>query len=246
MQVLEFIHDQDHPLRTNVDRWVQQNGWPTPIKCKVYEKPQFPDLTEFDLLILHGGSQNLWKKHLDPWLYEELNYIKQALAANKKIIGFCLGSQLLAEALGGCVFEAVRKEVGWHHISLYEYVKGHVLLEGLSPGFVSFLWHSDHYEISEHCMSLAYTLAAPHQIIAGRGVPAVGFQFHPEYTKDNLREYYTTCYPEIKQLQRDIKSQEQLIADLEWLDDTMILFEKLMTNVMTWFQQVSNNGRATT
>ena len=36
-----------------------------------------------------------------PWLIQEKQYLKEAVLAGKKIVGLCLGCQLLAAALGG-------------------------------------------------------------------------------------------------------------------------------------------------
>ena len=48
------------------------------------------------------------EKH--PWLVAEKEYLRQTLAAGKKILGLCLGCQLLADALGGKAFRQMARE----------------------------------------------------------------------------------------------------------------------------------------
>ena len=61
-----------------------------------------------------GGEQNVGEDH--PWMAGELGYIRGAHALQIPMIGVCLGSQLIAAALGGSVGplgDGSRKVVEW-------------------------------------------------------------------------------------------------------------------------------------
>src|SRR3546814_3168695 len=47
------------------------------------------------------------------WLAEEKEFIKAAIDNKKKLLGICLGAQLLANLLGAAVKPAPNKEIGW-------------------------------------------------------------------------------------------------------------------------------------
>ncbi|MFL0197864.1 type 1 glutamine amidotransferase [Clostridium sp. WILCCON 0269] len=235
MRIAEFIHDKDHPQCTNVDFWIQKNIDYELEKFIVSEIDDFSSVKGFDLIILHGGSQHLWNKEADPWLYNEIKYVKYALKNKIPIIGFCLGSQIIAETLGGKVFKAEEKEVGWFKVTLRKEVKNNLLIKNLEDGLISFMWHSDHYNIPNNCTSLGFTEAASNQIFTSNNSPAVGFQFHPEYTKENIKAYLETYEDEHWSGGKYALGKEYFINQMNEIPETYNLFEQLMKNSLEWF-----------
>ena len=55
-----------------------------------------------------------------PFLSQEIRLIEEALKREKPVLGICLGSQLLAAALGARVRPGKQKEIGWYPIRLTE------------------------------------------------------------------------------------------------------------------------------
>ena len=53
-----------------------------------------------------------------PFLAAEVDFIRRALDRRLPTLGICLGSQLLAKALGAKVFPNRVKEIGWYSIDL--------------------------------------------------------------------------------------------------------------------------------
>ena len=53
-----------------------------------------------------------------PWLCSEKNFIQEAIAAGKYIVGICLGAQLIASALGAEVTKNPHREIGWFPITV--------------------------------------------------------------------------------------------------------------------------------
>ncbi len=63
-----------------------------------------PCLDGFDALMVMGGPMDVWQTAIHPWLDAEITAIRDWVAARRRpFLGFCLGHQLLAEALGGTV-----------------------------------------------------------------------------------------------------------------------------------------------
>jgi len=234
MRIVEFIHDNDHPKFTNLDYWLRENSSYQTKKIIINNYVEFPQVKDIDLIILHGGLQHLWNKDADPWLYREIEYVREALKNNKPVIGFCLGSQIIAEALKGKVYKANEKEVGWFKVIIPPEVREHLLLEGLEEGFTSFMWHSDHYELPGNCTSLGFTEAAKHQIFVSDCFPAIGFQFHPEYTIENIRTYLEIYDDEAWSDGRYALGKSNFIKEIELIPKTYDLFKQLIANSLKW------------
>src|SRR5690606_38850461 len=70
----------------------------------------------FSGLVFMGGYMGVHDAL--PWIAQELALIRSAAALGIPVIGHCLGSQLLAKALGAEVTRAERSEIGWSQISV--------------------------------------------------------------------------------------------------------------------------------
>src|SRR5260221_6067567 len=72
----------------------------------------------FDMLIVMGGPQSPLRINEYPYLKEEIALIQRTEQEDKIILGFCLGAQLIGEALGGKTSKSPEKEVGVFNITL--------------------------------------------------------------------------------------------------------------------------------
>lgn len=84
---------------------------------RVVDGEQVPaETSAFGGLVFLGGYMGV---HDDlPWIASELALIRDADARGLPVAGHCLGSQLVALALGGQVHRHTRPEIGWNEISL--------------------------------------------------------------------------------------------------------------------------------
>ena len=235
MRIVELLHDEDHPKVTNVDFWLKENRESSSIKISASDTENYPNVECVDLIIIHGGSQHLWDKDADPWLYREIEYIKEALKKDILVIGFCLGAQIIAEAIGGKVYKAKEKEVGWFNIEITMEGKKHKLLEGLEEGFKSFLWHTDHYDLPNNCTVLGYTEGAKNQIFVSHIYRAVGFQFHPEYTKENVRTYIDEYDESVWSGGKFAFGKENTLKETKVIEGNYDLFKGIFTNSINCF-----------
>src|SRR5579885_2127741 len=71
---------------------------------RVFDGAQIPkDLRGAGGLIVMGGPESVYQLDRFPYLRDEIALIESALAAGRPVLGVCLGSQLLAAALGANV-----------------------------------------------------------------------------------------------------------------------------------------------
>lgn len=123
-----------------------------------------------------------------PWLGAEKEYLRQALGAGKKILGLCLGCQLIADALGGKAFRHTCKEFGWQPI---DPLPPGAALFGTTGVFKAFQWHGDTYSLPLGAVQLARNTAAEQQAFllkSPSGGKVLGLQFHLEWTERMARE----------------------------------------------------------
>ena len=152
---------------------------------RLYEEhAALPALDELDALIVLGGPMGVYDDHLYPWLPAEKALIADCIGAGKKVLGICLGAQLLAVSLGARVHRAINKEIGWFPVLPTEDCK-------TIPWFYNcfkdaptvFHWHGDQFDIPEGSLELLRTTANNNQ--AFYHTPnVIGLQFHLEMTAD--------------------------------------------------------------
>ena len=151
----------------------------------LYDHEIPPALAEIDMLIIMGGSMGIYDETDYPWLIHEKQYIKEAIEANKPVLGICLGAQLLASVLGAKVSHAKYKEIGWFPIWKTEAGKASSLLQPMPDHLNVFHWHGDQFDIPEGCLSLAESDVCPNQLFLF-GDRVTGLQFHFEATADSI------------------------------------------------------------
>lgn len=136
-------------------------------------------LTTNDLLVILGGPMSAYDDAKLDWLVEEKRFITRAIEQDMRILGICLGAQLLAELLGGSVHRHTVKEIGWHRID--RTAERHPWFDALPEQFHSFQWHGDTYVLPERALCLAESEACGQQAFAW-GDRILALQFHLETT----------------------------------------------------------------
>jgi len=120
-----------------------------------------------------------------PHLTDELRLIERAMAAGVPVLGICLGSQLIASALGSEVRKGPRKEIGWHTVALTEDALVDPLFKGLESSFVAFHWHGDVFDLPRGSVRLARSELTQNQGFR-HGTNVYGLLFHMEVTREIL------------------------------------------------------------
>lgn len=163
---------------------------------RLYDHERLPDLEAFDCLVVLGGPMNIYQEDLYPWLCAEKEFIARAIERKKKVLGICLGAQLIADVLGGPVVRNDQKEIGWYPVSLTESGKKHPFFKALPETFPAIHWHGDTFRIPPGCQHLARTAACENQAFAF-GNQVLGLQFHLEYSRKSLETMCRHCSDEL-------------------------------------------------
>jgi len=153
------------------------------------EGEKIPALDGYDAMFVMGGPMDVWQKDANPWLVEELAAIKQWVSEGRPYLGFCLGHQLLAEAMGGEVGPSKIPEIGILPVSLTEAGKNHWFFKGVDPTLHALQWHSAEVtRLPEGGESLANSNACAVNAMSFGGF-AVAVQFHVEIMENTVREW---------------------------------------------------------
>src|SRR5919199_1519265 len=130
-------------------------------------------------LVVLGGPMGVYETEQYPHLKEEIRLIQDALEREIPVLGVCLGSQLLARALGTEVRPTGAKELGWGEIKTTNEAFYDPLFGALGESFTAFHWHGDAFELPEGATLLASSGQTPVQAFRF-GEKAYGLLFHLE------------------------------------------------------------------
>jgi GMP synthase-like glutamine amidotransferase len=175
----------------------------------------FPALSEFDLVVVLGGPMSTGDVLRHPWLVAEKEFISRCIGEGVLTLGICLGSQLLAEAIGGSVHPGTAPEIGWYPVTLGSAAVHVPYLAGWPATFVAGHWHGDTFDLPEGVESVASSELTANQAFATRDGRVVGLQFHLEWTPDALRALTLADPEDLAVPGRWVMGSEALLADPE-------------------------------
>lgn len=178
-----------------IENWADQNDYPLSY-TRFFEPIRFPELHEFDWLIVMGGPMGVYEEDKYTWLSEEKMFIRKAMEAGKTMIGICLGAQLIASASGAKVYPNTKKEIGWFPLRKTSEGKSLALLQGLPEHFTSFHWHGDTFELPAGALHLLESDACTNQAFLYQQ-KVLGLQFHLETTPQTLQALIDNCRDEL-------------------------------------------------
>lgn len=224
------IHSLEHePFEglANIEVWAKNRGHSIS-RTLLFNGEELPDITDIDWLVIMGGSMNIYEEEKYPWLKDEKNFIAQAIASNKTVLGVCLGSQLIADVLGGKVSKNKLKEIGWFPVTLTAEARTSPVFNALPPRFTAFHWHGDTFEIPPGAIRIAQSGACANQAFEhGR---TIGLQFHLEYSAKSIDLMFRNCADEIVE-GRYIQKPDEIISQNNNVVETQRLLNMLLDNL---------------
>jgi GMP synthase (glutamine-hydrolysing) len=187
-KVLILQQSPDTPVGST-QTWLDRNGYAA-VHLKVWEIQTWPELNSYDWLVLCGGGPNVDEEDQWPWMRAEKAFLKEAIAADKKILGLCLGAQLIAEQLGAKVHRHEHSEVGWFEVSVNN---RHPLFQFSNEKLLVFQYHSYRFHLPKNAEKIAWNeITSDQAFVFGQKI--VAFQFHPESTS----QWVEDCATDVK------------------------------------------------
>lgn len=157
------------------------------ITIRIDRQNPIPKTVDCDAMIMLGGPYPLTMENRPAWIADEQALVRRYMDGGRRILGICLGAQILASALGARVRRNAQAELGWHTIRRTTFPSSEVN-KSLPPEMTVFQWHRDTFEIpsggqqlyeSDGCRNQAFSL----------GDRIFGFQFHFEADMRTIRTF---------------------------------------------------------
>ena len=200
------IHSLEHdPLDGPgiVLEWAQERGH-TFGRTALHAGEALPAIDAVGMLVVMGGPMSVHQHRDFPWLPFEKQFLAAAIKAEKPVLGICLGAQLLADVLGGKVFQNSQKEIGWFPVRIID----------RAPPFADFPetlmtmhWHGDTFTLPADARRVAESDATANQAFVF-GERIVGLQFHIEIAAITPADLDGLKTPP----GRHVQTREQLLA----------------------------------
>ena len=208
-KTIAIVNDPDVTLGTLPSSIITINAWEA-------------DWKKFNLndnYIILGGHMGAYEDEKYEYLKKEKNWIKYAVESNTKILGICLGAQLIADSTGGEAYLSKEIEFGLKDLTFIDNGNNENIVDIFESNKV-FAWHRDTFDLPEKAVLIAKTNFP--QIFKIQN--SYGLQFHPEITKNLFLTWYSS----------DLSKKE--LAGFNVEEESSNLFENLDN-----FRQVMHN-----
>ena len=175
------------------------------------------------ITVIYGGSkpedEKDWHTDRYPWLRSEVLWARQCIARNIPTVGFCLGGQIIAHALGSTI--------GPHRDGIHEF--GYyplTLTEDASEFFPEEIYGTEsHYHGFTLPKGATLLATTDHFLQAfSFGKTTYSFQFHPECTRENFKRWQVSDIAAYGQPGAQTQAQQDNLGarfdaiQADWLD----------------------------
>jgi GMP synthase-like glutamine amidotransferase len=211
----------------NIEAWARSRGHDLS-KTSLYAGEPLPRMSDFDWLIILGGPMNIYEEDRYPWLSKEKEFIHQAIASDKIVLGICLGAQLMADELGSKVQRNVHREIGWFPVKLTPQSKASRIFRVLPEEFMALHWHGDTFELPPGAVHTAESQACKNQAFElGK---AIGLQFHLESSLGSLERLLLNSADELTDGQY-VQKPEEILTHLDRFPELCRLMDIFLDNI---------------
>jgi GMP synthase-like glutamine amidotransferase len=162
--------------------WMEEKGHDLQV-WKLYGSYLLPEAEDVDMLVVMGGPMSVYEEDKFPYLAGEKQLLRDCIRLKRKVLGICLGAQLIAEALGSRVFKNREKEIGWFPVRT-EGEYGELDIHSAFPEhYMPFHWHGETFDLPGGATNLGSSEACRNQgfLYADH---VLALQFHLEITPE--------------------------------------------------------------
>lgn len=170
-----------------------------------------PPTDDFDALVILGGPMSANDTDQYPCIKREIELVNDFAEKDRKILGICLGAQIMAKAFGAKVYPGSEKEIGWYDIEIDDRGGTDRIMGRLArhpdtgeclKDIKVFQWHGETFDIPKNCVRIAKSDLYPNQAFR-RGDTIYAFQFHIEVKKETVYDWLKNEPIDKKILKRD-------------------------------------------
>lgn len=167
--------------------------------------------SDFSGLIFLGSPRSV-NDPLD-WIDKEMELIRQAMAADKPVLGHCFGGQLMAKTLGAQVMRNPSPQIGWGQVLVTKFDEAREWF-GERRELNVFHWHYESFAIPRRAKRMLFGYYGMNKGFAlGKHL---GLQIHLEVTEEIIREWCRDGHNEIvSHPVTSVQSSSEILKDLD-------------------------------
>jgi len=194
-----------------------------------YRGEPLPNPADHRFLVVLGGPMGVYERDRHPFIDAEAAFVREAVSLGIPTLGLCLGSQIVADALGGRVSRHSAKEIGAMTVTLTPDGVADPLFAGVEPRLSVFQWHGDTFSLPPGAVRLASSPVTPNQAFR-HGSRTYGFQFHLEVTFEMVTAWLAEYADEIASERLDAEQIRRAAAldAKRWADVADLVFGRFL------------------
>jgi GMP synthase-like glutamine amidotransferase len=196
-------------------------------------QPVPQSLEDISGLVFMGGSMSV-NDSLD-WIADEVKLIQAAREKDMPMLGVCLGSQLIAKALGVTVGKGTGQEIGWANVHKVQPQQADGWFDGLDDQFIAFHWHGDTFPIPPGANHLLSSDCYANQAFSIGNTLAL--QFHLEMTADMVREWVSLYQDDVHCGHHCVQAEKSLLAETDASTSELNVVADVVLN--NWISRLS-------
>lgn len=210
---IHFVIHESFEAPGAFETWAHKHGYDVTYSRSYLHDTLPQTANNIDLLIVMGGPQSPATTqdecpHFDA--AAERTLISQCITAGKAVVGVCLGSQLIGEALGADYAHSPEPEIGKFPINLTENGRLNHKFSGFGSTLEVGHWHNNMPGLTPEATVIAYSAGCPRQIVEYSSL-VYGFQCHMELTPEVVELLIAASENELKAM-RDRRFVQQPAA----------------------------------
>ncbi len=208
MKILSISHASFEKLG-HIETWAGKNNHVIR-NVNPYRGETLPKIDDFDFIVIMGGPQSAMQLERYSYLLDEIELIKQAIHQEKRILGICLGAQLIAEVLGAKTEATPHREVGMYIVELLDAAKDDPVFCQYTNKFEAMHWHYDMPGLPDGATLLAKSEGCPHQAFR-YGNRIYGLQFHFELTEILIHHMVENCIADLIGKEKYVRPVKEIL-----------------------------------
>jgi GMP synthase-like glutamine amidotransferase len=228
MHIHYFQHNHFEDLGYIGD-WAKNNNIPTSV-TRFDLNPELPSLEDFDWLVIMGGKMGVHDSDQYPWIPAEIGFIKEAIHAGKIVIGICLGSQMIASALGARVYKNSEPEIGFWPLKFSPEAKQDNVFRHFPSELNVMHFHFDTFDLPAGAVAMAESPVTPVQAFR-YGINVFALQFHSELTESNVQVFIRELTPEIVPGSL-VQNPSEMLQKINYCRYNNVIFSEVLDEIL--------------